>query len=200
MHNFLRNMTPRSSELRGSWGFTVMATVLLSLGAGATTAAFTLMNGATSHSAPCVDDWTTIQISDDPSTALSASVPLSVEMQEQLSDAHQTSYESAGDAVGSWLDVAVDMGGRPFALLFAAGALALLVACARGAASLLAAPPGFLAQAGSMLGALLVAALLINVLGLPALGIRAVAFAIGASLVAAKFARIARKHLVPAAA
>lgn len=200
MHNVLCDVSPRGSELRNGWGFTVMATVLLSLGAGTTTAAFTLMSGVAPHSAPFVNCETMLQISGGPSTALGASIAYSAELQEQMSDAYQTSDEAAGDAAGSWPDVAGDLGGRPLAPLFAAGALALLVACARGAASLLAAPPGFLAQAGSVLGALFVAALLINVLGLPALGIRAIVFAIGVSLVAAKFANIARKHLVPAAA
>jgi hypothetical protein len=200
MHNFICDAIPRSSELRGGWGFRVMATVLLSFGVGATTAAFTLMSEAAPHSAPSVICETMLQISGDPSASLSASVPSSAELQEQVSEAYQTSYETAGDAVGSWSDVSDTLGGRPLAPLFAAGALALLVACARGAASLLAAPPGFLAQTGSVLGALLVAALLINVLGLPSMGLRAIAFAISVSLVAAKFARIARKHLVPAAA
>jgi hypothetical protein len=158
------------------------------------------MNGVASHSAPFVNCETMLQISGDPSTSLGASIPSSAELQEQVTKSYQTSYEAAGDPVGSSSDVSDMLGQRPLAPLFAAGALALLVACARGAASLLAAPPGFLAHAGSMLGALLVAALLINVFGLPALGVRAIAFAIGASLVAAKFARIARKHLVPAAA
>jgi hypothetical protein len=200
MHNIPCDVTQRSSALRGGWGFTAMATVLLSLGVGATTAAFTLMNGVAPHSAPFVDCETMLQISGDPSTALSASIPSPAELEEQMSEAYETRYEVPGDAAGSWSDVAVDMGGRPFAPLFAAAALALLVACARGAASLLATPPGFLAHAGSVLGALFVAASLIKVFGLPALGIRAIVFAIGVSLAAARFARIARKYLVPAPA
>jgi hypothetical protein len=202
MHNLLCDMNPRGSEHRGGWGFTVMATVLLSIGVGATTAAFALVNAAAPHSAPFVTCETMLRISGDPSPSPSASIPSSGALQAQVTDAYQTSYEVAGDAVGSWSEVA-DMSGEwplaPLVPLFAAGALALLVACARGAASLLAAPPTLLAHAGSVLGAVLVAALLIKAFGLPALGIRAIAFAIGASLVTAKFARVARKHLVPAA-
>jgi hypothetical protein len=204
MHNILCGVSSRSLELRGGWGLTVMATVLLSFGVGATTAAFALMNDAAPHSVTSFSCETMLGISGDPSVISSAGIPSSAELHEQVSEAYQTSHDAvdnaADDMVGSWSDVPDTLGARPLVLLFAAGALALLVACARGAASLLAAPPGFLAHTASVLGALLVAALLIDVFGLPALGIRAIAFAISASLVAVKFARIARKHLGPAAA
>ncbi|MDB4910341.1 MAG: hypothetical protein JWO39_1164 [Gemmatimonadetes bacterium] len=200
MHSILCDVNPRGSGLRGSWGLTVMATVLLSVGVGATTAAFALVNGVAPSSAPGVACETMLQISSDPPALLSASVPSSAEMREHMSDVYQTSYEAAGDAVGSWSEMADSSGGWSLAPLLAAGALALLVACTRGAASMLAAPPNLRAHATSALGALVVAALLINVLGLPALGIRSIAFAIIVSFLAAKFARIARKHLVPAIA
>jgi hypothetical protein len=40
---------------------------------------------------------------------------------------------------------------------------------------------------------------MIHVLGLPALGLRTIAFAIGVSMVASRFAGSARKNLLPAA-
>jgi len=52
----------------------------------------------------------------------------------------------------------------------------------------------------SAAGALLVSATLIGVFGLPSMGLRAVAFAICVSMLAARFARIARGELVPARA
>jgi hypothetical protein len=46
-------------------------------------------------------------------------------------------------------------------------------------------------------GALLVSAILISAFGLPSLGLRAVAFAICVSMLAARFARIAQRELAP---
>jgi hypothetical protein len=198
MHNILCEASPRSATLRGGWGFPMLAMVLLSLGVGAVTAAFALMNGAPSHSMQYVNCETLLQISSDPSSPLRERIPSRVEVQERVSDAYDASYEAAGDAVGSWSDVADDLHGQPFALLVAAGALAILVACARGASRLLAAPCGASIAAGSALGALLVAAIFVNAFGFPALGVRAVAFAVSVSLLAAKFAHTTRENVVPA--
>jgi hypothetical protein len=201
MHNFLCDLNPRSTGLRGGRGFTLMAMVLLSFGVGAATAAFALMDGAAPHSMPYVRCETMLRISTDPAAPLSENIPSRAGLRERVSDAYDASYEAEGDAVGpsvsSWSDVADDLDGRPFAPLIAAGALAMLVACARGAARLLAAPRGAAISAGSALGALLVAAILVNVFGLPALGIRAIAFAVIVALVAVKFARSAQESLVP---
>ena len=90
-----------------------------------------------------------------------------------------------------------DLDGRPLAPLLAAGALAVLVACARGAARMLAEPRAPAVVAVSAVGALLVSAALSSALGLPSMGLRAVAFAICVSMLTARFARAAREELVP---
>ena len=154
MQNIPCDVRPRGSSLRGSWALALLATALLSFGVGAATAAFTLLNAVSRHSAPYV----------------------SCEAMLELS------------------------GALPRAPLFAAGALAMLVACVRGAAHVMAEPRAPAISAASAPGALVVSAMLINTFGLPAMGLRAVAFAICVSMVAARFARTARSDLVPATA
>jgi hypothetical protein len=93
-------------------------------------------------------------------------------------------------------DMADGLGERPVAALVAAAALALLVTCTRGAARLLS-RPGSPAMAwgvavGAALGAMWVATLLLGTIGLPAIGLRAIAFALAVSLLAVRFARAAR--------
>lgn len=178
MHTVVCGVSPRGSELRAGWVLTLAATVLLSFGVGAATAAFTLVNGVALHSAPYVVCETMLQLSGDPSAYASVNLPSAVEVQARISDAYRY--------------------GAPLVPLFAAGALAMLLACARGAARLRAAPRAPAIAAGSAIGALLVAAMLIKMFGLPALGIRAIAFAVSVSLLAASFARTAWKELVPA--
>jgi len=160
----------------------MLATVLLSLGVGAATAAFTLMSAESRHAAPIVACETMLQLSGTPF-------------------AHESGdMRSADEVADEVADTVDDLDGRPLALVFAAGALAVLVACARGAARLLAEPRVPEVAAVSAAGALLVSATLIGVFGLPSMGLRAVAFAICVSMLAARFARIARGELVPARA
>ena len=157
----------------------MLATVLLSLGVGAATAAFTLMSTESRHAAPIVACETMLQLSGTPF-------------------AHESrDMRSADEVADAVTDAVDDLDGRPLALVFAAGALAVLVACARGAARLLTEPCVPEVAAVSAVGALLVSATLIGVFGLPSMGLRAVAFAICVSMLAARFARIARRELVP---
>lgn len=181
MQNILCDATSRGFGLRSGLGFAALATMLLSFGVGAATAAFTLMNDLAPHPAPYVACETMLQLSSDPFAHESAGIPLAAAVQESISNADN-------------LDV------PPLAPLFAAGALAMLVACARGAARMLAAPRETSIAAGSAIGALFVSAMLIDVFGLPAMGLRAVAFAICVSMLAVRFARITRSDLVTAAA
>ena len=187
-----------------------MATMLLSLGVGAVTAAFTLLNGVGPHSATYSARW----MPDSPAGIWSCGLPslgarqgsanmsLTAVRRAHVADVYETSYETAGDAlddaVDTWSDVADEPGARPLAPILAVGALAMLVACTRGAARLLDAPEKVAIVAGYAIGALIVSATLISVFGLPSLGIRAVLFAIGASMLTARFARSARKELVSA--
>jgi hypothetical protein len=182
--------------LLGGWELTAIAITLLSLGVGATTAAFSLVNRVMPHSAPYVTCATMIGYSGDPSSAFAADLPSADELQGRISDAYATGAESAGDAVGSMSDMAEGLGERPVAALVSAAALALLVTCTRGAARLLSRPGGptmaWGAAVGAALGAMCVATLLLGTIGLPAIGLRAIAFALAVSLLAVRFARDAR--------
>ena len=200
-----------------------MATVLLSFGVGAATAAFTLVNDLAPHAAPYVACETMLQLSSGPPHEVvsdtisvvtsrfareSADIPSADVIQERVAESYRAAYESsyqaryeaAGKAAGAWSSMTDDLDGRPLAPLFAAGALAMLVACARGASRMLAAPHSPAVAAVSAIGALLVSAMLIDVLGLPAMGLRAAAFAICVSMLAVRFARTARIDMMIAAA
>ena len=206
MQNNLREPTNSARHLVNRRGSTAIAVLLLSLGVGASTAAFTVVNRVMPHSAPFVTCETTIEYSGDfstmPTSTPTLNVPAPGELQERISDAYQTSYEAAGDAMDSWSDAAGDVGdvgdvgGRVLAVLLAAGALALLVVCTRGASRALATSRASVLFAGVALGALPVAALLASAFGLPAMGFRAVAFAVTVSLVAAYWARREQKSRV----
>jgi hypothetical protein len=199
MHNFPCERPNAASRLVNRRGSTTLAVLLLSLGVGASTAAFTVLNGAMPHSAPFVTCETTIEYTVDhasmPASMPMLNVPTPAETQERISDVYQTSYEAADDAVDSWSDAAEQVGdedvvGSPvLASLLGAGALVLLLACTRGAARALANSPATALYIGVALGALAVAGLLASVFGLPALGARAVSFMLAISAVAAFRAR-----------
>ena len=196
MHNNLCEPTDSVRRLVNRRGSTAIAVLLLSLGVGASTAAFTLVNRVMPHSAPFVTCETTVEYTGGFSNVPTLSVPAPGELQDRVSDAYQTSYEAAGDAVDAWSDAAGEIGGRVLAVALAAGALALLVACTRAAARSLAATSASALFAAVALGALPVAALLANAIGLPALGFRAVAFALTVSVVAGYWARSEQKSRV----
>ena len=164
MHNCPCETQKAARPLRSCRGSTTLAVLLLSLGVGASTAAFTFANGVMPHSAPFVVCETTMGYASDFPGSLALSVPI-----------------TAGD-IG-------DAGARVLAMILAAGALALLVACTRRAARALAAPRADALIGGAALGALAVAALIGGAFGLPALGLRAVAFGVTVSMVAAHAAR-----------
>jgi hypothetical protein len=205
------NASPRGSERRSGLGLTVMAAVLLSFGVGAATAAFALVSSVSRHSVPLVACESMLQLTGSQFAHASANVPTADEVQARVTEAYretydasyspdyEASFERAGDVVGSWSEVAESLDGRWLAPLFAAGALAMLVACARGAAHMLTAPRARAVAAVSAVGALFVSAMLLGVLGLPMMGLRSVAFAICVSMLAVKFAQRARNDLLPAA-
>jgi hypothetical protein len=205
MQDILCDVSPSGNGCSSGWGLWILATVLLSFGVGAATAAFTLMSAESEHAAPFVACETMLQLSSGPFARRSANVPSADEVQARVTEAYratyepgyQARYEAELDAVSSWSDAMDDFDGRSLAPLFAAGALAILVACARGAARMLAEPRGPAVTAASAAGALFVSAMLISVFGLPTMGLRAVAFAICVSMMAARFARSTRRELVP---
>jgi hypothetical protein len=205
MQEILCDVSSSGSGRGGSWALTMLAAVLLSFGVGAATAAFTLMSADSEHAAPFVACETMLQLSSSPSAHPSENIPSADEVQARVSEAYRATYESgyqaryeaAGDAVSSWSDAMDDLDGQSLAPLVAAGALTILVACARGAARMLAEPRGPALALASAAGALFVSAMLISAFGLPAMGLRAVAFAICVSMLAARFTRTARRELVP---
>ena len=205
MENIPCEVSSRGSGAGSRWGFAALATVLLSFGVGAATAAFTLVNDLAPHAAPYVACETMLQLSSGPPHA---DIPSADMIQERVAESYRAAYESsyqaryeaAGNVAGAWTSMTDDLDGRPLAPLFAAGALAMLVACARGAARMLATPHSPAVAAVSAIGALLVSAMLIDVLGLPAMGLRAAAFAICVSMLAVRFARTARIDRMIAAA
>jgi len=211
MQDLLCEMSPRGSERRGGWGLTILATVLLSFGVGAATAAFMLMSADAPHGAPFVSCETMLQLSQGPFAHRSDDLPTADEVQARVTEAYRASHESsyrahhqmhledAGELASSWSDVTDDLDMRSLAPLFAAAALAMLVACARGAARMIAERHASAVAAISAIGALCVSAMLVSVLGLPAMGLRAVAFAICVASLAARFARMARNDLLPVA-
>jgi hypothetical protein len=206
MQEILCDTSPRGSGRRSGWGLTIVATMLLSFGVGAATAAFTVTSAASGHAAPFVACET--MLSSGPPMYGTGATPSADEVEDRVTEAYRATYESsyrmrndvAGDALSAWSDVTDDLDLPSFAPLFAAGALAMLVACARGAARMLAAPDALAIVGVSAIGALVVSSMLITVLGLPAMGFRAVAFAVCVSLLAARFARMTRTYLLPATA
>lgn len=191
MHDSLCDLTSIDHHFRG-WGRTAAAIVLLSLGVGAVTAAFTLGNGIMPNGESFVSCETVSDYASDPTSALSAGIPSRAKLRETVTDAYLTSYEAAGDAVGSLADVSVaadDLGERPIAAIVAAAALALLVLCTRMAARLIPVSQTTTIVAGATLGALSIASLLIAMFGLPAIGLQAIAFAVAVTLLAVRHAR-----------
>ena len=205
MQDILCEVSPSGTGRRGGWGLSILAVVLLSFGVGAATAAFALMSAESEHVAPIVACETMLQLSSSPFAQRRGDMPSADEVEARVVETYratyepgyQARYEAAGDMVSSWSDATNDFDGRPLAPLIAAGALAMLVACARGASRMLAESRGTVVAVISAAGALFVSTMLIKLFGLPAMGLRAVAFAICVSMLAAKFAGVTRNELAP---
>src|SRR5664279_5082859 len=174
MHNILCDHTSRATRLRNRSGFTMLAVLMLSLGVGATTAVFALVDGIMPRSTPSQPCETLMSFSSLPSKFAVAKVTSDEERRDRVSDAYQASVESASDAIGDIPDLADGVGPRPVLALLGAAALAFLLACTRAAS-------GMIPRA----------------LGLPSLGVRAVAFALCISLLAVYFARLTQRRAVP---
>jgi len=168
MHRNLRDVSSRKSWGCG-WGFDVLAALLLSFGVGAATAAFTIMNRVDAHTMPFSGCETMLEMPIGPSAYVT--------------------YTSAS---------LLPLDARPLAPILAAGALAMLVACARGAGRLLDVSGRAGVIAATSIGALVLAAALSSAFGIPAPGIRGIAFAISVAMLATRFARATREELLPA--
>jgi hypothetical protein len=193
MQNIPSNPASTAPRLRNRRGVATMAVLLLSLGVGATTAVFSVADSVMPRSAQYVTCETTMAFSsDEPSVAL-ASLPSREELRDRVADAYQTSYESAGDAIGDIPDIMDGFGERFILALFGAAAIAILIACARGASKLLDSPGATMVAAGTTIGALSIATLSLRALHLPMIGVRSIAFALCISVLAVCFALAARK-------
>lgn len=189
----LHEMNQRAPRFRNRPGFTALAVLLLSLGVGVTTAVFGLADGVLPHTTMVACE-TTMDAPGHAARFASASLPSREELRDRVSHAYETSFETAGDAIGSIPDHAYDLGDRAKLALIGAGALAVLLACVRGAAKLMRSQRAPFALASvTTIGAVTVAILAARTLELPPIGPRAIAFALCVSLLAVYFAR----HAMP---
>jgi hypothetical protein len=175
----------------------MLAVLMLSLGVGATTAVFALVDGIMPRSTPSQPCETVMDFSSVSSNFAVAKVTSGEELRDRVSDAYQTSLESASDAIGDIPDLADGVGQRPVLALLGAAALAFLLACTRAASGMIARARVPLVALGTLIGALVVASLSLRALRLPSLGFRATAFALCISLLAVYFARATERKAAP---
>jgi hypothetical protein len=193
MQNILRDDGSSVPRLRLRPGFTALAVIVLSLGVGATTALFSIVDGLMPRSAPGVSCETVMKLSSGPPVPMMVTIPSREEVRDRVSDAYETSVETAGDAIESLPDVADGLGQRPLLALLGAGAIVILVASTRAASRMMTSPHAPLVAIGTTVGALAVATFSLRALELPAIGLRATAFALCVSMLAVFFARVSQK-------
>ncbi|MBA2686063.1 MAG: hypothetical protein H0U66_16380 [Gemmatimonadaceae bacterium] len=167
--------------------------MMLSLGVGATTALFSLVDSVMPCSTPSIRCETAMEFPGTASIFHIADVPSSAGIRDRATVLYETSVESAGDALGAFPDAADVLGGRPVLALLGACVLGFLLVCARGASGMIVAARAPLVAIGATAGALTFAALSLRALELPAMGMRATAFALCVSLLAVCYARISAR-------
>ncbi|HEY8793817.1 MAG TPA: hypothetical protein VIM15_02645 [Gemmatimonadaceae bacterium] len=193
MQNLLYDQTSRAPRLRNQRGFAAMAVLMLSLGVGATTAVFSIVDYAMPPASPYATCETMMEVPGEQSGDTIEVLPSREELRDRVSNAYETSYESAGDAIGALPEMASGFGERSVLELLGAAAVALLVACTRGASRRITSPRASLMAAATTVGALAFATLSLRALGLPAIGVRAATFALCISVLAVYFARAAQR-------
>jgi hypothetical protein len=193
MQNIPCNPASTAPRLRNQRGVATMAVLMLSLGVGATTAVFSVADSVMPRSAPYVSCETAMEFSSGESGVALASLSSGEDLRDRVADAYETSYESAGDAIGAIPDIMDGFGERFILAMFGAAAIAILIACTRGASRLLDSPGATLVAAGTTIGALAIATLSLRALHLPMIGVRTIAFALCISVLAVHFARAAQK-------
>lgn len=197
MQNILYDRTAPTSRRRHRRGFATMAALVLSLGVGAATAVFSVADDALPSAALRVRCETVMRLADNPAGLALPELRASEELRERVSDAYETSYATAGDAIGSLPELAGGVGARPVLALLGAGAIALLLACTRAASKVLPPSRALSTIAGTTVGALGFAALTLRAFALPTIGVRAAAFALCVALLAVCFARASRSKAEP---
>jgi hypothetical protein len=193
MQNLLYEHTPRAPRLRNQCGFATVAVLLLSLGVGATTAVFSIVDYVMPPAASYTTCETMMDVQGIHRSVSIAEVPSREELRDRVAYAYETSYESADDALGAIPEMASGLGERSVLELLGAAAVAFLVACTRGASRRTTLPRSSLVIAATTVGAVALATLSLRALGLPAIGLRAATFALCISALAVNFARAAQK-------
>lgn len=193
MQNLLCDHTSRAPRLRKQRGFATMAVLMLSLGVGATTAVFSIVDYAMPPASPYVSCETMMEAPGNQAGITIADLSGREKLRVRVSDAYETSYESADDAIGSIPEMASGFGERSLLELLGAAAVALLVACTRAASRRITSPRAWLMAAVTTVGALAFATLSLRALELPAIGVRAATFSLCISVLAVYFARGAQK-------
>ena len=133
MQNLLYDHTSRDPRLRNQRGFATMAVLMLSLGVGATTAAFSIVDYAMPPASPYATCETMMEAQGNQSGDTIRTISGREELRDRVADAYETSYERADDAFGAIPEMASGLGERSILELLGAAAVALLVACTRGA-------------------------------------------------------------------
>ncbi len=193
MQNLPYDHTSRAPRLRNQRGFAAMAVLVLSLGVGATTAAFSIVDYAMPTASTYVSCETMMEAPGNQPGVSIADLPTREELRDRVAYAYETSYESADDALGAFPEMASGLGERSVLELLGAAAVALLVACTRGASRCITSPRASLMAAATTVGALAFATLSLRALELPAIGIRAATFALCISVIAVYFSCAAQK-------
>ncbi len=197
MHEFPCASDSSRSRLGYRPGLTLLAVLMLSIGVGATTALFALVDDEMPPAAPSVRCETVMRISGGSASFAIGDVAGRAELRDRVSDAYHTGIGSARDAIGSLPDAAQELGERPLLAALGVGALCLLVACTRAASGLMAPARAPRVAIGATAGAVMLAAFALRTIDLPMIGVRSMAFALCISLLAVWFARMGQRKGAP---
>ena len=149
---------------------------MLSLGIGATTAEFSVIDGFMPHSAHYPSCDIAASYEGDSVTVIVNGSSGDPELRDRVANAYEASMNAAGDGLESWAEQAGAIAGKSLLVVLSAAALALLVACANSARMLYARSGHALQRSGTALvalasvGALSVTALLLRLLSASAAG------------------------------
>lgn len=130
------------------WAIRVLAALVMSLGIGFTTAAFTMATAVLPHAATTPSCDITVAYAPDNTSVMRDVEYEAPELGDRVSDAYDASMNVANDGLESTLEAVGDGAGTAVVLLAGAAALALLVACARTARRMYDGSGGALDRAG----------------------------------------------------
>lgn len=173
MQTLIREVTGGASRLRDRWGFSALAVLLLSLGIGATTAAFSIIDGFAPHSAHYPSCDIAASYAADSVAVIVDGPSGEPDLRGRVSGVYEASMDAAGSSVESWVEMADAIAGKSLLVMLSAAALALLVACSNSARVLYERSGRALQRSSTArvalasVGALSVAALLLRLLAAP---------------------------------